>query len=65
MTHGKSLQLWHAPGRYVDFAPFHLYINYPPMYDDTRCIDWSNDSRYIHINALTVILINKLFCLDL
>ncbi|XP_011404778.1 PREDICTED: periodic tryptophan protein 2 homolog [Amphimedon queenslandica] len=51
VTHGKSLQLWHAPGRYVDFAPFHLYRKYPPMYDDTRCIDWSDDSRFVAVGS--------------
>lgn len=45
VTHGKSIHLWHAPGRYVDFAPFHLYRRYPSLYDDARCIDWSDDSQ--------------------
>lgn len=45
VTNNKSVHLWYAPGRYQDFAPFHIYRKFPGQYDDARCIDWSDDSQ--------------------
>ena len=46
VTHGRRIQVWHAPGHTPNFAPFSLYRSYPGQYDDTTCIDWSHDSKY-------------------
>jgi len=46
VTHGRGVQVWNAPGHFRDFAPFCLYRSYPGQYDDTTCIEWSEDSRY-------------------
>ena len=45
ITHGRCVQVWHAPGHSKEFAPFSLYRSFPGQYDDTLCIDWSEDSR--------------------
>ena len=47
ITHGKEVQVWHAPGHTREFAPFILLRNYAGLYDDTTCIDWSDDSRFV------------------
>ena len=46
VTHGRRVQVWRAPGHGLDFAPFSLLRTLPGQYDDTLCIDWSDDSRY-------------------
>ena len=45
VTHGRRVQLWHAPGHSQDFAPFSLYQTLPGQYDDALCLDWSDDSK--------------------
>ena len=45
VTHEKKVQVWNAPGRHREFAPFNLYKQFPGQYDDAKCIDWSDDSR--------------------
>jgi periodic tryptophan protein 2 len=46
VTHGKHVQVWHAPGTTREFAPFVLYKEYPGHYDAVISITWSSDSKY-------------------
>ena len=50
MTRAKDVQVWHAPGHKKEFAPFSIYKTYTGHYDDTVCIDWSSDSRQVHVS---------------
>lgn len=47
VTHEKIVQVWRAPGTHREFAPFELYRKFPAQYDSSKCIDWSDDSRYV------------------
>ena len=47
VTHGRCVQVWDAPGHSRDFAPFSLLRSYPGQYDNTTCIEWSEDSRCV------------------
>ena len=47
VTHGRCVQVWDAPGHSRDFAPFSLLRSYPGQYDNTMCIEWSEDSRCV------------------
>lgn len=51
VTHGKNVQIWHAPGNSREFAPFDIYKTLTGLYDDTVCIDWSSDSRYLVVGS--------------
>ena len=44
---GTRLQVWNAPGRRREFAPFILHRTYAAHHDDVRAVTWSEDSRYI------------------
>lgn len=44
---GNRMQVWNAPGRRREFAPFVLHRSYAAHHDDIRAITWSEDSRYI------------------
>ena len=46
VTHGKHVQIWHAPGFTREFAPFVLFKEYPGHYDTVTSITWSRDSKY-------------------
>lgn len=46
VTHGKHVQIWHAPGHTKEFAPFVLFKEYPGHYDSVTAITWSPDSKY-------------------
>ena len=46
VTHGKHIQIWHAPGFTREFAPFVLFKEYPGHYDCVNSITWSRDSKY-------------------
>ena len=45
VTHGRRVQVWHAPGHTHDYSPFSLYRSFPGQYDETLCLDWSQDSK--------------------
>ena len=49
VTHGKSVQVWHAPGVMLEFAPFVLYRTFPAQYDDAVCVIWSDDSKWVNM----------------
>lgn len=44
---GNRMQVWNAPGRRREFAPFILHRSYAAHHDDIRAVSWSEDSRYI------------------
>ena len=44
---GNRMQVWNAPGRRREFAPFVLHRSYAAHHDDIRSVSWSEDSRYI------------------
>lgn len=46
VSHGKLVQIWHAPGYTREFAPFVLFKEYPGNYDSVLSITWSKDSKY-------------------
>lgn len=45
VTKGNIAQLYHAPGRKREFNAFVLDKTYFGPYDETTCIDWTEDSR--------------------
>ncbi|XP_058152309.1 LOW QUALITY PROTEIN: periodic tryptophan protein 2 homolog [Dasypus novemcinctus] len=45
VTKGNIAQMYHAPGRKREFNAFVLDKTYFGPYDETTCIDWSDDSR--------------------
>ncbi|CAI8016870.1 Periodic tryptophan protein 2 homolog [Geodia barretti] len=51
VTHGRMVQVWHAPGQAKDCTPLSLYRSYPGQYDDTLCLDWSDDSRFFAVGS--------------
>ena len=51
VTHGNKMQVWHAPGTTLDFAPFRLMHLFPAQFDDSTCIDWSSDSRFLVVGS--------------
>ena len=45
VTKGNLAQMYHAPGRKREFNVFVLDKTYFGPYDETTCIDWTDDSR--------------------
>lgn len=45
ITKGNIAQMYHAPGRKREFNAFVLDKTYFGPYDETTCIDWTDDSR--------------------
>uniref|UniRef100_A0A8D1CMT5 Periodic tryptophan protein 2 homolog n=1 Tax=Sus scrofa TaxID=9823 RepID=A0A8D1CMT5_PIG len=45
VTKGNGAQLYHAPGRRREFNAFVLDKTYFGPYDETTCIDWTDDSK--------------------
>ena len=45
VTKGNIAQMYHAPGRKREFNAFVLDKTYFGPYDETTCIDWTDDSR--------------------
>lgn len=45
VTKGNLAQMYHAPGRKREFNAFVLDKTYFGPYDETTCIDWTDDSR--------------------
>lgn len=45
VTKGSIAQMYHAPGRKREFNAFVLDKTYFGPYDETTCIDWTDDSR--------------------
>ncbi|KAM5281204.1 periodic tryptophan protein 2 homolog [Ctenodactylus gundi] len=45
ITKGNMAQLYHAPGKTREFNAFVLDKTYFGPYDETTCIDWTDDSR--------------------
>ncbi|KAM9695578.1 periodic tryptophan protein 2 homolog isoform 3-T3 [Trichechus inunguis] len=46
VTKGNIAQMYHAPGKKREFNAFVLDKTYFGPYDETTCIDWTDDSRY-------------------
>eukprot|EP00741_Cyanophora_paradoxa_P002463 tig00000076_g2387.t1 len=44
---GKKIQVWFTPGMQREFHPFVLHRTFTGHFDDTTCIDWSPDSRFV------------------
>ena len=44
----KNVLVFHAPGKTKEFNPFVLYKTFYGALDDTVCIDWTSDSRYLN-----------------
>lgn len=51
VTYGRGVQIWHAPGSTREFAPLTLLRTVMGGYDDTKCIDWSSDSRFLLVGG--------------
>ena len=62
VTHGKHVQVWHAPGYTREFAPLSLLRTYTGHYDDTVCIDWTADSRSVTHLGLFLSFASARFC---
>lgn len=50
-TRDNMVQVFHAPGKTKEFNPFVLYRTFYGAYDETVCIDWTTDSRYIMLKC--------------
>ena len=62
VTHGRCVQVWDAPGHSRDFAPFSLLRSYPGQYDNTTCIEWSEDSRCVHVCVYVCVCVCVCVC---
>ncbi|XP_046852347.1 periodic tryptophan protein 2 homolog isoform X2 [Xenia sp. Carnegie-2017] len=51
VTIGMKMQVWITPGRCKEFAPVTLHRTYTGQYDNTICIDWSSDSKFIVVGS--------------
>ncbi|XP_047653600.1 periodic tryptophan protein 2 homolog isoform X2 [Phacochoerus africanus] len=51
VTKGNGAQLYHAPGRRREFNAFVLDKTYFGPYDETTCIDWTDDSKCFVIGS--------------
>lgn len=45
VTKGNVALMYHAPGKRREFNAFVLDKSYYGPYDETTCIDWTDDSR--------------------
>lgn len=45
VTKGNIAQMYHAPGKKREFNAFVLDKTYFGPYDETTCIDWTDDSK--------------------
>lgn len=45
VTKGNVALMYHAPGKRREFNAFVLDKSYYGPYDETSCIDWTDDSR--------------------
>ncbi|KAK2164936.1 hypothetical protein LSH36_57g02051 [Paralvinella palmiformis] len=45
VTKENTILVFHAPGCTKEYNPFVLYRTFYGFYDETVCIDWTNDSR--------------------
>ncbi|XP_022371691.1 periodic tryptophan protein 2 homolog [Enhydra lutris kenyoni] len=51
VTKGNIAQMYHAPGRKREFNAFVLDKTYFGPYDETTCIDWTDDSRCFAVGS--------------
>ncbi|XP_028348517.1 periodic tryptophan protein 2 homolog isoform X2 [Physeter macrocephalus] len=51
VTKGNLAQMYHAPGRKREFNAFVLDKTYFGPYDETTCIDWTDDSRCFAVGS--------------
>nr|XP_031316555.1 periodic tryptophan protein 2 homolog isoform X1 [Camelus dromedarius] len=51
VTKGNIAQMYHAPGRKREFNAFILDKTYFGPYDETTCIDWTDDSRCFAVGS--------------
>uniref|UniRef100_T2MD28 Periodic tryptophan protein 2 homolog n=1 Tax=Hydra vulgaris TaxID=6087 RepID=T2MD28_HYDVU len=51
VTYGRGIQIWKAPGTNREFTPLTLMRTCLGAYDDTKCIDWSDDSRFLAVGG--------------
>jgi len=51
VTFARGVQIWHAPGTTRQFAPLTLIRTSVGAYDDTTCLDWSTDSRFLVVGG--------------
>lgn len=47
VTKGNVALMYHAPGKHREFNAFVLDKSYYGPYDETTCIDWTDDSRSV------------------
>lgn len=48
VTKNSLVQVFYAPGAVLSQPnPFVLYRTFYGAYDETTCIDWTTDSRYV------------------
>lgn len=48
--------MYHAPGKKREFNAFQLDKSYYGPYDETTCIDWTTDSKYVPLLCLALAL---------
>ncbi|XP_012586613.1 PREDICTED: periodic tryptophan protein 2 homolog [Condylura cristata] len=51
VTKGNLAQMYHAPGRRREFNAFVLDKTYFGPYDETTCVDWTDDSRCFAVGS--------------
>ncbi|KAI5941449.1 periodic tryptophan protein 2 homolog [Manis javanica] len=51
VTKGNIAQMYHAPGKKREFNAFVLDKTYFGPYDETTCIDWTDDSRCFAVGS--------------
>ncbi|XP_004696955.1 periodic tryptophan protein 2 homolog [Echinops telfairi] len=51
VTKGNLAQMYHAPGKKREFNAFVLDKTYFGPYDETTCIDWTDDSRCFAVGS--------------
>lgn len=49
VTKGNVALMYHAPGKRREFNAFVLDKSYYGPYDETTCIDWTDDSRSVSL----------------
>jgi len=51
VTYGRGIQIWSAPGTTREFTPLALVRTCMGSYADTKCVEWSSDSRFVLIGG--------------
>lgn len=52
VTKDNLAYLYHAPGKKREFNAFVLDKTYYGPYDETTCIDWTDDSKWVVLHVL-------------